>query len=143
MFAVTMMASSCDDILMGYHSQLGHIDPQFTLMAPDGPRSALAQAILDQFKRAKEECATSSQALAAWLPILCSCSPGLLSQCLIAQEAAEEIVVITMKMHMFKDLEELDAESRAKEIVGWFDSHKNHRSNGKPFCYDKIVLAAA
>ena len=63
-------------------------------MAPDGPRSALTQAILDQFKRAKKECATLSQALAAWLPILCSYSPGLLSQCLAAQEATEETVVI-------------------------------------------------
>jgi ClpP class serine protease len=70
MSASTMMALSCDEILMGHHSQLGPIDPQFTLMKPDGPRTAPAQAILDQFKLANQEYASSPQVLAAWLPIL-------------------------------------------------------------------------
>jgi ClpP class serine protease len=51
MSAATMMALCCDEILMGHHSQLGPIDPQFTLMTPEGPRSAPAQAILDQFRQ--------------------------------------------------------------------------------------------
>ncbi len=139
MSAATMMALSCDDILMGHHSQLGPIDPQFTLTTPDGPRSAPAQAILDQFERGKQECAASPQSLAAWLPILRSYSPGLLSQCLTAQEAAEETVAIAMQTYMFKELPRSDAESRAKEIAGWFNSHKTHRSHGKPLRYDELV----
>jgi len=70
MSASTMMALRCDEILMGCHSQLGPIDPQFTLMTPDGPRTAPAQAILDQFDLANQECPSSPQVLAAWLPIL-------------------------------------------------------------------------
>jgi len=70
MSAATMMVLSCDEILMGHHSQLGPIDPQFTLMPLDRPRTAPAQAILDQFEMANQECAPSSQVLVAWLPIL-------------------------------------------------------------------------
>jgi hypothetical protein len=138
MSAATMMALSCDEILMGRHSQLGPIDPQFTLMTPDGPRTAPAQAILDQFERAKQECASSPQALAAWLPILRSYSPGLLSQCLIAQEAAEETVAVAMQAYMFKDLPQAEAQGQAKEVAGWFNSHKTHRSHGKPLRYDDL-----
>lgn len=138
MSAATMMALSCDEILMGRHSQLGPIDPQFTLATPDGPRSAPAQAILDQFERAKQECATSPQALGAWLPILRSYSPGLLSECLTAQEAAEETVAVAMGNYMFKDLPRADAEQRAKNIASWFNSHKTHRSHGRPLRYDDL-----
>ncbi len=56
MSAATMMALACDEILMGTHSQLGPIDPQFTIPTPEGPRSAPGQAILDQFELAKQEC---------------------------------------------------------------------------------------
>lgn len=52
MSAATMMALACDEILMGTHSQLGPIDPQLTVVTPEGPRSSPAQAILDQFGRA-------------------------------------------------------------------------------------------
>jgi ClpP class serine protease len=56
MSAATMMALGADEILMGAHSQLGPIDPQFTVFTPEGPRSAPGQAIKDQFDMAKEEC---------------------------------------------------------------------------------------
>jgi hypothetical protein len=138
MSASTMMALSCDEILMGKHSQLGPVDPQFTLITPDGPRSAPAQAILDQFERAKEECAESPQALAAWLPILRSYSPGLLSQCRTAQEAAQETVSVAMAEHMFKALPKAEAEQRAKEVASWFNSHNIHRSHGRPLRYANL-----
>lgn len=138
MSAATMMALSCDEILMGRHSQLGPIDPQFTLTTPDGPRSAPAQAILDQFERAKQECGASSQALAAWLPILRSYGPGLLSQCKTAQEAAEESVALALREHMFKELEQQEAEALAKAVAAWFNSHNVHRSHARPLRYDDV-----
>ena len=55
MSAATMLALGCDEIIMGAHSQLGPIDPQFTITTPDGPRSAPGQVILNQFEQAKEE----------------------------------------------------------------------------------------
>ena len=55
MSAGTMLALACDEIVMGSHSQLGPIDPQFTISTPDGPRSAPGQAVIDQFDQAKLE----------------------------------------------------------------------------------------
>lgn len=139
MSAATMMALSCDEILMGRHSQLGPIDPQFTLITPDGPRSAPAQAILDQFDQAKEECARSTEALAAWLPILRSYGPGLLSQCITAQEAAEEMVAQAMREHMFAEVKPGEvAAKKAEDVARWFNDHKTHRSHGRPLRFDDV-----
>ena len=56
MSAATMVALSANEIVMGQHSQLGPIDPQFSIQTPEGTRSAPAQAILKQFELAKKEC---------------------------------------------------------------------------------------
>jgi len=139
MSAATMMALCCDEILMGRHSQLGPIDPQFTIPTPDGPRSAPAQAILDQFEKAKAECAANSASLAAWLPILRSYGPGLISQCLSAQTAAEDMVSVGMTKYMFAGSgDDQKAEAKAKEIAAWFNDHKMHRSHGKPLRYEDV-----
>ena len=80
MSAATMVALSADEIVMGQHSQLGPIDPQFIIQTPEGTRSAPSKAILNQFELAKKECKDASN-LAAWMPILRMYGPGLLTQC--------------------------------------------------------------
>lgn len=138
MSAATMMALSCDEIYLARHSQLGPIDPQFTIQTPEGIRSAPAQSILDQFDQAKKECAAEPQSLSAWLPILRSYAPGLLSQCLIAQEAAQEMVAAAMKRYMFKDCSAKEAKEKATKIATWFNDHKTHRSHGRPLRFDDV-----
>jgi hypothetical protein len=64
-----MLALAGDEVVMGAHSQLGPIDPQITIPTTEGPRTASAQAIRDQFEMAKKECA-DPQLMSAWLPIL-------------------------------------------------------------------------
>lgn len=86
MSAATMMALGADEIVMGAHSQLGPIDPQFTLFTPEGPRSAPAFEILRQFEQAKAECKDPGN-LPAWTPILRAYTPGLLAQC-VTQKGA-------------------------------------------------------
>lgn len=102
MSAATMMALACDGIVMGAPSQLGPIDPQFTIMAPEGPRSPPGQAIEDQFARAKEECANPSN-IAAWLPILRSYAPGLLAMCSHQRALAEQFVARSLARHMLRE----------------------------------------
>jgi ClpP class serine protease len=91
MSAATMMCCGADRILMGKHSFLGPIDPQFILQTPLGVRPVPAQAILDQFGKAKEECKDTAN-LAAWLPMLGQFGPGLLVQCENALALAKEVV---------------------------------------------------
>ena len=138
MSAATMMALGCDEILMGHHSQLGPIDPQFTLPTPDGPRSAPAQAILNQFELAKQECGNDQRALAAWLPILRSYGPGLLDVCRGSQEGAQKMVSASLQAHMLKNLPDHERVKKADEIAAWFNDHNEHLSHGRSLRYTDI-----
>ena len=91
MSAATMVALSANELVMGQHSQLGPIDPQFIISTPEGARSAPAKAILNQFERAKSECTVPGN-LAAWMPILRSYAPGLLTQCEDSRKLASDMV---------------------------------------------------
>jgi len=129
MSAATMMALGADIIVMGKHSQLGPIDPQFTISTPEGPRSAAAKAILNQFERAKRECAADQTALAAWLPILRSYSPGLLSQCESSRELAEQMVKGWLEQYMYRG--DLDAAAKASAVAAWFANYDNFASHSR------------
>lgn len=50
--AATMVALSGDELLMERNAELGPIDPQFRIARPEGPITAPAQAIVDQFEKA-------------------------------------------------------------------------------------------
>jgi len=102
MSAATMLALSADEIVMGAHSQLGPIDPQFTISTPEGPRASPGQAILDQFEMAKQQVKDDSGSIGAWLPILRSYAPGLLAQCISARELAERYVSDWLSRFMFQ-----------------------------------------
>lgn len=134
MSAATMMALGADEIVMGAHSQLGPIDPQFTLATPEGPRSAPGQAILDQFELAKEQC-QDPRNLPAWLPILRSYGPGLISQCGHQRDLAESFVAGWLERFMFKDDDERDA--KAKAAAAWFANFSEFKSHGRRVSRDE------
>jgi len=128
MSAATMIALGADEIVMGAHSQLGPIDPQFTISTPEGPRSAPAQAILDQFELAKQQCADPKN-IAAWLPILRSYSPGLIAQCTHQRELGESFVARWLERYMFKS--DPDSVSKAKAAAAWFADFNEFKSHGR------------
>jgi hypothetical protein len=134
MSAATMMALSADEILMGAHSQLGPIDPQLTVHMPEGPRSASAQAIKDQFELATKECQDPNK-LPAWLPILRSYAPGLLATCDNAALRAEQIVQGALERYMFAG--EDDAAAKAAAAAEWFGDAKTFLSHGRPVRRDE------
>lgn len=129
MSAATMLALGADEIVMGAHSQLGPIDPQFTIFTPEGPRSAPAQAIKDQFEMAKLETQASPAAVAAWLPILRSYGPGLLAQCDHQRQLAEQLV----EKWLARDMLAGDANGMAKASTAakWFANFTYFRSHGR------------
>lgn len=129
MSAATMIALSSNELLMGAHSQLGPIDPQFTIATPEGPRSAPGQAILDQFEQARDECQADPSKLPAWLPILRSYSPGLLTLCEHQRSLAEKLVSEWLARYMFAG--EDDAATRATTVAAWFADFKQFLSHGR------------
>lgn len=134
MSAATMMALSADEILMGTHSQLGPIDPQLTIQTNEGPRSAPAQAIKDQFALAIKECEDPNK-LPAWLPILRSYAPGLLATCDDAAERAKQIVKGALERYMFAGA--ADAAAKATTAADWFGDAKTLLSHGRPVRRDE------
>ena len=128
MSAATMIALSADELVMGQHSQLGPIDPQFIVSTPEGARSAPAKAILNQFELAKFECRTPEN-LAAWMPILRSYAPGLLTQCHDSQRLASNMVAGWLERYMLS--EEEDARGKARAVADWFADYESFHSHGR------------
>ena len=128
MSAATMMALSADELVMGQHSQLGPIDPQFIITTPEGPRSAPAKAILNQFELAKRECKVPEN-LAAWMPILRTYAPGLLTQCEDSQRLASDMVAGWLERYMMAGDE--NAAEKSRGIADWFADYESFRSHGR------------
>jgi len=130
MSAATMLACSANKILMGKHSFLGPIDPQFII----GGLLVPAQAILDQFEKAKEEC-QNPKLLGPWLPILSQYAPALLIQCDDAISLSSELLKEWMQRYMFSGDE--DALEKSKTISDYFANHKEHKSHGRHISREK------
>jgi hypothetical protein len=130
MSAATMLALGADEIAMGSYSQLGPIDPQFTVQTPEGPRSAPGQAIVDQFELAKEECQDPAK-LPAWLPILRGYLPGLIAQCGHSLALAQQLVETWLTRYMFAGFDEPERTQKAKDVAKWFSDFQRFKSHGR------------
>ena len=123
MSAATMLSLSANVIVMGKQSRLGPIDPQ--LVTAQGPIPA--RAILDQFERAKKECAEDSAALGPWMPMLQQYGPALLEQCQNADTLAKRLVKEWLRTYMFKG--DKYAARKARRVAGFFGDHHIHQSH--------------
>ena len=128
MSAATMMALSADELVMGQHSQLGPTDPQFIISTPEGARTAPAAAILKQFELAKREC-QNPENLAAWMPILRTYAPGLLTQCEASQGLATSMVAGWLERYMMAG--QTEAQEKSREIANWFADFEGFGSHGR------------
>ncbi len=123
MSAATMLALSGNEIWMGKHSQLGPIDPQ--MISPLGQFPA--RAIIQQFERAKDECARDPSMIGAWLPILQQYGPALLQQCEDAEKLAKRLVEEWLATYMFGMVQGGPAKARqAAEYFGNYAVHQSH-----------------
>lgn len=124
MSAATMWALSANEIVMGKHSQVGPIDPQ--LVSPQGWATP-ARAVLEQFERAKRECAADPSVVGAWYPILQQYGTGLLDQCEKAEQLARRLVGEWLAAFMF--VGEKDAKSKAEKVADYFADYGKHQSH--------------
>lgn len=130
-----MLALASDEIVMGTHSQLGPIDPQFTLPTPEGPRNAPGQAILDQFEQAKDECKDTTR-LPAWLPILRMYGPGLIANITHQHDLAQELVAGWTDRYLLPKGRGRRAQGR--EIAKWLADFKTFKSHARPLHRDVL-----
>lgn len=129
MSAATMISCAADQIVMGRHSFIGPIDPQFSLQTGLGPRFVPAQAIVDQFAKATAECQDPNK-IRAWLPMLTQYGPDLLVACENATKLSKNLVSNWLENYMFKD--EQTAANKAQSIADWMADHNEFKAHGRP-----------
>jgi len=130
MSAATILACAADKIIMGRQSYLGPIDPQFQLQTSLGVQSVPAQAILDQFARAKREYAENRTNLAVWIPSLQQYGPALLEQCEHALALSKELVSDWLARWMLRRSRR--RRELAKLIATELAKHEHWRTHGRP-----------
>ncbi|MFZ0680489.1 SDH family Clp fold serine proteinase [Candidatus Binatus sp.] len=127
MSAATMLACSANSIVMGKHSFLGPIDPQFILQTQSGLASVPAHAIEEQFAQAKKECKSDPSLLATWLPIIQQYGPALIVQCRLARELSEQLVTGWLDQYMFAGQPPGSGAIIAKKLA----DHSNFKSHSR------------
>ena len=127
MSAGTIMACGCDEVVMGKHSYLGPIDPQFILNTPLGVRAFPAYSFIQQFEQAKKEVSNDPTTLKAWLPILQSLAPAMLVEAKKSIQFTKEIVEEFLDKYMFLGKDK----PKATLISDHLSDHKNFNAHGK------------
>lgn len=91
----TMIACSCNVILMGKQSSLGPIDPQLGGIPAHG--------VIEEFKKAGEEIKKDPKKIPIWQPIIAKYPPAFIGECDKAIKWSKKLVTDWLKTGMFKD----------------------------------------
>ncbi|MBL4602299.1 MAG: hypothetical protein JKY84_06125 [Emcibacteraceae bacterium] len=114
----TMLACTGTDIIMGKHSNLGPIDPQFGGIP--------ARELINEFQRAQDEVNNNPKMANVWAPILAQYHPTLLQKAAHALAWSEEISESTLLEGMFMDDDEGARKSRSVAHFLLSDGHHAH-----------------
>jgi hypothetical protein len=136
MSAATMICCASNKIVMGRHSFIGPIDPQFILQTQFGMMSVPAQAILDQFEMAREDC-KDPQKMGAWLPILSQYGPALLIQSKNAIDLSKKYVTEWLEQYMFSGTE---GGAQARKIADALSDHTRFKSHSHHISRDEARI---
>ena len=127
MSAATMLACACDSIVMGKHSAIGPIDPQVTFPTANGAFTAPAQAILDEFEKAKVEITKNQGTAALWINKFQSYPHGFLNLCQNTLELSKTKVAEWLKTWMLTN-----DPQKADSIATWLCNANEHKTHGRP-----------
>ncbi|MEO0124002.1 MAG: serine protease [candidate division WOR-3 bacterium] len=137
MSAATMLACAANEIIMGKHSFIGPIDPQVIVHTRLGLQAIPAQAIIEQFNIAREECIKDPKNLGVWLPIIEQYGPALLVQCEHANELSKTLVTEWLEKYMFAN--EDDAQEKAKTIGNKLSAHSFFKSHARHIGREQVI----
>jgi hypothetical protein len=131
MSAATMVACAADRIVMGRQSSLGPTDPQMVLQTPLGQRLVPAQAILEQFERARMDC-RDPILLRSWAPILPQYGPDLLVTCENASALTRRLVHEWLGKYMLSGTRPARRHAqKVRRLAEFLTDHKKHRTHGR------------
>jgi membrane-bound ClpP family serine protease len=121
MSAGTMIALACSEIVMGKHSSLGPIDPQFNGLSAHG--------IIEEIARASKEVKSDQSRAIIWQPILQKYPPTIIGECEKAIKWAEEMVKEWLSDCMFKG--QPDADKKVTNVIKELGDHAITKSHAR------------
>jgi hypothetical protein len=123
----TIMALSCNKIIMGKESSIGPIDPQFGPMAANG--------LLQEFDRIRAEIKNDPSSALLWEPILRKINPGFITECENAITWSHEMAERFLKSNMFDG--EKDAAKKIAKIIKHLTDKKSTKTHGRHIGLDE------
>ena len=117
----TMIACACKEILMGKHSNLGPIDPQFAGIPAHG--------VVEEFNRAKKEIREDVSNIPIWQPIIAKYNPTLIGECEKAIAWSTEMTSEWLSTGMFK--RDDAKEEKIKRILEELGDHALTKSHSR------------
>lgn len=129
MSAGTMIACSCETIIMGKQSNLGPIDPQLN--------NVPAQAVIDEFSEAIEQVKRNPAAIPIWQAIISKYHPTFIGECERAIKWSQEIVRQWLETGMFRG--EADAQAKADRVVEQLSNHDETRTHSRHIHIDDCL----
>lgn len=129
MSAGTMLACSCNQIVMGKQSNLGPFDPQFGGIP--------AYGVLEEFNKAKEDILANPAAAGYWQFIISKYHPSFIGQCEKAIKWAGEIVQEWLKTGMFKN--DPNPDELAERVVKELNNHTDTFAHARHIHMDKAI----
>lgn len=124
MSAGTMIALSCNEIIMGKQSNLGPIDPQIG--------GVPCQGVLDEFEQAKRDIKSNPSSAPLWQAIISKYHPTFLGTCQNAIEWSEKLAEEWLIRNMCKG-----NISKSKKILKEFSDHKVNKSHARHISREK------
>ena len=124
MSAGTMIALSCNTIIMGRQSNLGPIDPQMGGLP--------CQGVIDEFERAQKDIKANPASAVLWQTIINKYHPTFLGACQHAIEWSEKLVDEWLVKNMCDG-----NTSNAKKILKGFSDHKENKSHARHISKEK------
>jgi hypothetical protein len=133
MSAGTMIACAAKEIVMGKHSNLGPIDPQFGGIAAHG--------VIEEFERAAEEIRRDPSRREVWLPIISRYHPTFIGECEKAIAWSNEMVTEWLSDGMFAGLSNPDPIDRARRVIAEFGDHALTKSHDRHISMERAQAA--
>jgi hypothetical protein len=127
MSAGTMVACACKEIVMGKHSSLGPIDPQYGGLPAHG--------VVEEFNRAYQEIRSDQAKIPIWQPIIAKYHPTFIGECEKAIQWSTEITREWLLAGMLKD--EPSAEATVDRIITELADHALTKSHARHLSAEK------
>lgn len=129
MSAGTMIACCCREIIMGKHSNLGPVDPQFSGIPAIGVLTEIEEA----FAQIKDD----QRASLIWNPILSRLTPSFVQQCKWAIERGKDFTRKALVGGMFKELSEPEQSERVGRVVERLSDLVQNKAHNRHFHYQE------